>query len=80
MTNEPTRLVVRSTAGLRDALFNALDDMNAGKKSPTDVIATTRVATAVVATARLELDFYKHVPRNAASIPDLTLNLSGPPQ
>lgn len=58
-----TRVVERSTAGLRTALFDALDDLNAGKRSAQDVVAVTRAASAIVESIRIEVEFYRHVSR-----------------
>ena len=68
-----TTMVTRSTAGLRDTLFDALDGLNAGKRSAADVVAACRVAGAIVETVQLEIDFHRHVQKAGGQPPATTV-------
>jgi hypothetical protein len=45
----------RSTRGLRDMLFDALADVQAGKMKPSEAVQLSSVVRQIVATADLEL-------------------------
>lgn len=51
--------IVRSTSGLRNALFDELDLLRKGKITPQRANTFARGAIAIVGTARLELDYTK---------------------
>lgn len=53
---EKIRKVERSPRGLVDALFDAMDDLNAKDKSPDEVRAVAHTARVIVNVARLEMD------------------------
>lgn len=68
----------RTTAGLRDALFDALDDLNSGKRSPTDILAVCRVAAEIINSVGIEIEFFKNVSKVSPNdVPSTVLSLSG---
>ena len=71
-TNLPK--TVRSTKGLRDALFDEMDALREGKTTPHISSAMSKLAVQIINSVRLEIEYQKHV----ASTPehDTALNLS----
>ncbi len=49
--------VARTTAGLRDALFDALDELRGPKPDVAKALATAKIAQAIIGSAKAELDF-----------------------
>lgn len=66
--------VVRTSAGLRDALFDELDRMRSGETSAANANAVARLADQVVNTVRMELDVHKHMTK----IPEGKLSVEMP--
>ena len=58
MTKE-VKKVERTSAGLREALFDNLDGLRDGTVNPTMANATAKIAAAVVSTVEMEMDAYK---------------------
>lgn len=59
MATEPLQVVTkveRTPRGLVNALFNSLDNLNAGTQSADDVRAVCHTARSIVNIARLEMD------------------------
>jgi len=52
--------VVRTSAGLRDALFDALDGLRSGQTSAATANAVAKLADQVVQTVHMELAVQKH--------------------
>lgn len=52
--------VVRTSAGLRDALFDALDGLRNGSTSAASANAVAKLADQVVQTVHMELAIQKH--------------------
>lgn len=52
--------VVRTSAGLRDALFDALDGLRNGTTNPANANAVSKLADQVVQTVLMELAIQKH--------------------
>lgn len=74
MTTEtmPPR-IVRTSAGLRDALFDELDSLKAGNTNPAKANAVAKLADQVIATVKMELDVQRHLAKykpngNAAAL------------
>lgn len=65
---------VRSTKGLRDALFDEMDSLREGKTTPHIASAMAKLAVQIINSVRLEIDYQKHV----ASTPGVeqALNIS----
>lgn len=59
MADRTMKPVVRTSAGLRDALFDALDSLRNGEIEPQEAKATATVAAQIVNTVQLELDVHK---------------------
>lgn len=55
---EPT---VRTSAGLRDALFDELDALRNGSTNPAKANAVAKLADQVVATVKMELEVQRHI-------------------
>ena len=53
--------VVRTSAGLRDALFDELDSLRDGRTNPAKANAVAKLADQVIATVKMELDVQKHI-------------------
>lgn len=53
--------VARTSAGLRDALFDELDGLRAGTTNPARASSTAKLATSIIDTVRMEMDVHKHV-------------------
>ena len=56
MTTTPTQ---RNSRGLRDALFDEIDAFRRGEGDPERAIAISKLASQVIASAKLDLDFAK---------------------
>lgn len=56
-----TAPVVRTSAGLRDAIFDEIDAVRAGASNPTRANAVAKLAMGIVETVRMELDVQKHL-------------------
>lgn len=68
---------LRTSRGLRDALFDALDAINNGTKTAQEVQAICKVCAQITNSVNMEIEFYKHIGRHHADgdIPDTSLNL-----
>lgn len=53
--------VARTSAGLRDCLFDELDALRAGKTNPAQANATAKLAAGIIDTVKMELDVAKHI-------------------
>lgn len=66
-TTEPNAealpVVVRTSAGLRDALFDELDRMRTGRTNATNANAIARLAGSIVETVQMELEVHKQMSR-----------------
>lgn len=75
--------VQRTSAGLREALFDELDDLRGGKTNATKANATAKLATAIIDTVEMELSVHKTLSKMkddapvAQSLPTLSLASSG---
>ena len=52
---------VRTSAGLRDALFDELDGLRNGESNPAKANAIAKLAGQVIDTVKMELDVQKHM-------------------
>jgi hypothetical protein len=57
---DPQPAATRSSAGLRDALFDELDAIRSGKSNPTRANAVAKLAAGIVETVRMELDVARY--------------------
>ena len=53
--------VARTSAGLRDAIFDELDAIRDGSSNPTRANAVAKLAAGVVETVRMEIEVQKHL-------------------
>jgi hypothetical protein len=60
-TTEIPANTVRTSAGLRDALFDELDNLRVGVSNPAKANAVAKVADQIIATVKMELDVQKHI-------------------
>lgn len=75
-----TTPVVRTSAGLRDAIFDEIDAIRAGKSNPTRANAVAKLATGIVETVRMELEVQRHLRNSpAASSAELPATAMGQP-
>lgn len=51
--------VQRTSSGLRNALFDELDDLRGGKTNATKANATAKIAMAIISTVEMELEVHK---------------------
>lgn len=49
----------RTTEGLRDALFDELDELRSDAANPEKSLAVANIAKQIINTAKVELDFHK---------------------
>ena len=74
---EPT-LVQRTSAGLRDAIFDEIDAIRAGTSNPTRANAIAKLATGIVETVRMEIEVQRHT-RSMPGLPSVDLPSLGRP-
>lgn len=53
--------IVRTSAGLRDAIFDEIDGIRNGSSNPTRANAVAKLAAGVVETVRMELEVQRHL-------------------
>jgi hypothetical protein len=66
--NTPSPLVVRSSAGLRDAIFDEIDALRSGTSNATRANAVAKLAATVVETVRMEIDVQKYAAQASAQV------------
>lgn len=59
--------VVRTSAGLRDAIFDELDAIRTGNSNPTRANAVAKLAGSIVETVRMEVEVQKHIRQTATN-------------
>jgi hypothetical protein len=57
--------VDRTSAGLRDALFDELDALRAGHTNPAQANATAKLTSGIIDTVRMEIDVQKHLAKHS---------------
>lgn len=62
----PHSPIVRTSAGLRDAIFDEIDAIRAGASNPTRANAVAKLATGIVETVRMEIEVQRHLRQHAA--------------
>ena len=73
--------IVRTSAGLRDAIFDEIDAIRAGASNPTRANAVAKLATGVVETVRMEIEVQRHLRQHPAgatnaAVPSLGIPLA----
>ena len=71
-TTEHSSPIQRTSAGLRDAIFDEIDAIRSGKSNPTRANAVAKLASGIVETVRMEIEVQRHL-RNTATLPDEAL-------
>ena len=61
--------ITRTSAGLRDAIFDELDAIRNGSSNPTKANAVAKLAMGIVETVRMEVEVQQHL-RKYADIKD----------
>ena len=71
MTKSETNLkpVARTSAGLRDALFDELDGLRDGSVNATKANATAKIAGAIVDTVTMEMTAFKLLQKSSSNSP-----------
>ena len=59
--NQNTNDVERTSLGLRNALFDELDDLRAGKSTPKKASSVARVAGTIINSVKIEIEHQKHI-------------------
>jgi len=72
--------IVRTSAGLRDAIFDEIDAIRNGSSNPTRANAVAKLATGIVETVRMELEVQRHLRGHAGdpAIGTTAPSLGGP--
>lgn len=74
---------VRTSEGLRDSLFAALDGLNSGRVTAQEAQAICKVCAQIINSVNTEIEFYKHIGRHGetgAPLPKTVLTLGNTPQ
>ncbi|MDE2104144.1 MAG: hypothetical protein KGL39_43305 [Patescibacteria group bacterium] len=83
MTDEITSAipapVVRTSAGLRNALFDELDSIRNGTSNTARANAVAKLAGQLVETVRMELEVHKHMTKLPAKEPQKPLAIPAVP-
>ena len=71
----------RTSEGMRDTLFDALESMNKGVMTAQEAHAVCKIAAQIINSVNTEIEFYKHIGRlskGGAAAPSTTLTLGAP--
>lgn len=71
--------IVRTSAGLRDAIFDEIDAIRSGASNPTKANAVAKLATGIVETVRMEIEVQRHLRQNPATAKEVTSAALGQP-
>jgi hypothetical protein len=63
----------RNTQGLRDILFDEIDQMRSGDGDPSRAMAVANLAKQIINTAKIELDFHREAMKQAEAGQDLQM-------
>lgn len=79
-SEEQVAAMVRTSAGLRDAIFDELDALRQGTTNPTKANAVAKLATTIVETVRMEIEVARHADalRKGMGTPAPTLGIALP--
>lgn len=53
--------IMRTSAGLRDVIFDEIDAIRNGSSNPTRANAIAKLATGIVETVRMEIEVQRHI-------------------
>jgi hypothetical protein len=66
--------VSRTSSGLRDALFDELDDLRNGRTNPTKANAVSKIASSIISTVEMELEVHRIMSKaDASAVPAASL-------
>lgn len=65
--------VARTSAGLRDAIFDEIDAIRSGNSNPTRANAVAKLATGIVETVRMEIEVHRHLKQHSATVSDKSM-------
>lgn len=57
----------RTTQGLRDVLFDEIEELRSGKGEPAKAMAIAQLAKQIINTARIEMDFVRTIAASEAT-------------
>ena len=60
--------VIRTSAGVRDAMFDELDALRRGESNPMRARAAAALASQIIASVRMEIDFQHFVQSNPTAL------------
>lgn len=69
--------IQRTSAGLRDAIFDEIDAVRNGSSNPTRANAIAKLATGIVETVRMEIEVQRHLRTTAAKPAKDSADLTG---
>jgi len=70
MSRKSTEVVTeQSTIGLRETLFNELDELRAGRSNPQRASAAAKLAVQIINSAKMEIEFQRYVTANGGTTP-----------
>lgn len=69
--------IARTSAGLRDAIFDEIDALRGGTSNPTRANALAKLATGIVETVRMEIEVQRHL-QKTPEIPNARSGLGMP--
>ena len=76
MVNHPNRsrrTPTRTSQGLRDILFDEIDELRSGNGDPIKSMAVANLAKQIVNTAKIELDFHRQIQEFAEKGSDIKM-------
>lgn len=71
--------VVRTSAGLRDALFDELDALRAGRTNASKANSTAKLADGIINTVRMEMEVQRHLSNIGDQAKVVSTNTLGEP-
>lgn len=78
-TTSPAPNVQRTSAGLREALFDELDNLRANRTNPAKANAVAKLADQIINSVKMEIDVRRTLERMPKAEPGVTLpNLGAP--
>ena len=66
---EVTEVTEQSTVGLRETLFQELDELRAGRSNPQRASAAAKLAVQIINSAKMEIEFQRYVTANGGTEP-----------
>jgi hypothetical protein len=67
-SKQGTAAVKRTSAGLRDALFDEIDALRGGRSTPQRASAVAKLAVQIIGTVHMDIEYQKHVVSTPAAL------------